>query len=102
MYLKYESSQRGGLHAHGQLIQRFLQAEHLRRLMADERAFKEHLFAFFESVMCAYFPVPVRHPSPIIVQRSEWKETCPLINSGKWIKIIFFECVGNGWHCIFD
>lgn len=64
MYLKYESSQRGGLHAHGQTCQPFLQAEQLRRMMADKTVFEEHLFAFFESVMCAYFPEPGKNISP--------------------------------------
>jgi hypothetical protein len=62
-YYKYESSTRGGLHAHGQLIQRFLQSKFLRDLIADKDGngmFKDKLFAFFESTMCAFFPVPDR------------------------------------------
>ncbi len=82
MYLKYESSQRGGLHAHGQTCQPFLQAEQLRRMMADKSVFEEHLYAFFESVMCAYFPVPIRHPSPTPDLPSKWMETSPLCHSG--------------------
>lgn len=81
MYLKYESSTRGGLHAHGQTCQPFLQAEQLRRMMADETVFKEHLFAFFESVMCAYFPVPTHHPTPTAQWPEPWVEASPLCKS---------------------
>jgi Helitron helicase-like domain at N-terminus len=61
-YLKYESSQRGGLHAHGQIIQKFLQTEALQRLLR-EGVFTEQLFGFFEGLMCAYFPVPQVPPT---------------------------------------
>lgn len=82
MYLKYESSQRGGLHAHGQTCQPFLQAEQLRRMMADGTVFQEHLFAFFESLMCAYFPVPQCPPSPSSSSPRPWVEASPLCSTG--------------------
>ena len=112
MYLKYESSQRGrcwylicrsltiakrvksiitldynapnvgGLHAHGQVCQPFMQAEHLRELMGDGYIFKEQLFGFFEALMCAYFPVPQSHPSPSYPDSSTYIEACPLLPKG--------------------
>lgn len=60
-YYKYESSTRGGIHAHGQLIQRFLQAQFLRDLVMNKNGddmFINKLYSFFEATMCAFFPVP--------------------------------------------
>ena len=56
-YLKYESSARGGLHAHGQAIQRILQTKNLQKLL-EAGIFQNELCGFFEGLMCAYFPVP--------------------------------------------
>ena len=82
MYLKYESSQRGGLHAHGQVCQPFMQAEQLRRIMGDGDVFKEQLFGFFEALMCAYFPVPQSPPTPSYPESLNWMEACPLLPKG--------------------
>jgi hypothetical protein len=81
-YLKYESSQRGGLHAHGQILQKFLQTEALRRLIADEN-FTEQLYGFFEGLMCAYFPVPQVPPT----YQDPSVEQAPLLSGGKWFPI---------------
>ena len=82
-YLKYESSQRGGLHAHGQLIQKFLQTEHLRNFMRNGSVMEDNLFAFFESTMCAFFPTPDRPLPRANAGRREWIETMPLVKQGK-------------------
>jgi hypothetical protein len=64
-YLKYEAGPRGGLHAHGQLLQQLLQAAALLKMVQEGTALQAHLFAFMESVMMAYFPTPVVDPSPL-------------------------------------
>jgi hypothetical protein len=81
LYLKYESSTRGGLHAHGQAIQRFLQALHLRKFMADTDAVKEHLFAFFEALTWAFFPVPQYAPTAA-PGPAMWPEMAPKLPNG--------------------
>lgn len=80
-YLKYESSTRGGKHAHGQILQPVLQAVRLQQLMEDGMCMEHHLYGFMESFMTAYFPVPTSHPSvstsgPI----PAWVEHTPMRN----------------------
>ena len=82
MYLKYESSQRRGLHAHGQLCQPVLQHERLKQIMMDGTLL-EHLFNYFENIMCAYFPVPEYPMAPPAAQEGMCKPTCPPHKSGK-------------------
>lgn len=80
MYLKYESSQRRGLHAHGQLCQPFLQHERLKQIIIDG-TLVEHLFGYFENIMCAYFPVP-QYTATIVARKGPFIPTCPLQKSG--------------------
>jgi len=89
-YYKYESSTRGGLHAHGQLIQSFLQSKFLRDLLADADGngkFADKLFSFFESVMCAFFPIP-----DIPISNVERQYLVPRFNGKLFMKVYVFRC----------
>jgi hypothetical protein len=80
MYLKYENSNRGGLHAHGQLTQPLLQTQHLLNMLKDGR-FQSNISRFLESFMCAYFPIPnmSRVEDDRERRSDDWeKEKCPL------------------------
>jgi hypothetical protein len=81
-YLKYESSGRGGLHAHGQAIMKFLHAINLRKLITDG-IFKSQLFGFFESLMCAYFPVPQVPPASTTPFSPSYTEVMPRLADGE-------------------
>lgn len=65
-YFKYESSGRGGKHAHGQILQPPLQAANLRRLLSKGDEFQERLFEFLESFACSYLPWPSAPPSNVV------------------------------------
>lgn len=80
-FLKYESSTRGGKHAHGQILQPALQAERLKKLFTDTNRMEHHLHAFMESVMTAFFPVPTAPPSDNITVCTElWKQHAPIVD----------------------
>ena len=57
-YLKFESSGRGGLHAHGQILQPPLQAQKLQQLMKDGHVMQKRVFEFMESFCTSYLPWP--------------------------------------------
>ena len=96
-YLKYESSTRGGKHAHGQILQPSLQAKRLQQLMADnstDRVVERQLHGFMESVMTAFFPVPTRPLQDPPADLSEvWK---PHINGNNG------EQCSNGLFVMYD
>ena len=50
--------------------------------MGNGDVFKEQLFGFFEALMCAYFPVPQRPPTPSYPESLNWIEACPLLPKG--------------------
>lgn len=58
LYMKYESSGRGGKHAHGQILQPPLQAANLKKLLDDSEDMQQTLFKFMESIACSYLPAP--------------------------------------------
>lgn len=55
-YFKFESSGRGGIHAHGQCIQPTLQAKNLERLFAEGETMQQLLYNFIETFSCTYLP----------------------------------------------
>lgn len=57
-YMKYESSGRGGKHAHGQILQPPLQVDNLKRLMDDTPAMQQRFFDFVEGFAASYLPWP--------------------------------------------
>jgi hypothetical protein len=58
-YFKYESSGRGGKHGHGQILQRALQADNLKRLFSENRTnMQSMLYDFMESFASSVFPWP--------------------------------------------
>ena len=57
IYMKFETGTRGGLHAHGQVTQPVLHTQTLKARLQDG-VFASHLYDFFESFMCCFFPVP--------------------------------------------
>ena len=89
-YLKYESSARGGLHAHGQCIKRILQTRNLQKLI-EAGIFQNELCGFFEGLMCAYFPVPQRPPSDI----PAFNEVMPLLKHAGEFRVfeICYKCI---------
>jgi hypothetical protein len=58
VYLKYESSGRGGKHAHGQIVQPLLQTKRLEELFREGRTVRKQLYAFMESFSCSVMPSP--------------------------------------------
>jgi hypothetical protein len=75
-YLKYESSTRGGKHAHGQILQPALQAKQLHKLMSERTAVEYQLHGFMESIMTTFFPIPTRAPTPS-TSTDAWRELLP-------------------------
>ena len=79
LYLKYENSTRGGLHAHGQACQPLLHTTNLRKLLKDG-TYQEQVYSFFESFMCCVYPVPnLTTVSSSVRNDDDWlHEKCPL------------------------
>ena len=88
VYLKYESSTRGGLHAHGQMLQKMLQAEHLRMRMQEGSQIQAELYRFFEGVMMAYFPVPTAPPTPAGPSGDSWAPAMPLLQGERTVTLV--------------
>lgn len=85
-YLKYESSTRGGKHAHGQVLQPPLQAARLQALM-DERKPVEHLLhSFMNGIMTAFFPIPEKPlDCPDMPISDMWREEAPVRNGERYM-----------------
>jgi Helitron helicase-like domain at N-terminus len=57
-YMKYESSGRGGKHAHGQIVQPVLQTKRLEKLFSEGSAVEKCLYDFMEGFCCSVMPSP--------------------------------------------
>ena len=60
-YMKYESSGRGGKHAHGQICQPLFQQTRLAELFAQGNAVQKQLFDLMDHLTSGLMPTPMRH-----------------------------------------
>ena len=89
-YLKYESSTRGGKHAHGQVLQPAMQAARLKDLMSNGTTMEYQLYSFMDGIMAAYFPIPTAPPTcNDTATASLWKEHAPMVNGETFI---YYAC----------